>query len=111
MIYKVTYRKLKIEQLKGEVNSGASEGTGSSWSTSDIIKQLPIFSFGYIKNNNVLAFAENSLSGLLYNQCCCVWAYSIYFTSVVGAAVSSQIYKGIIQHQFDLRSCKISFLC
>ena len=81
MIYKVTYRKLKIEQLKGEVNSDASEGAGSFCSTSDIINQLPIFSFGYIKNNNVLTFPENSLSGLFYNQCCCVWIYSIYFIS------------------------------
>jgi hypothetical protein len=79
MNYKVTYRKLKIEQLKGEVNSGASEGAGSSCSTSDINKHLSIFSFGNIKNNNVLTFTENSLSGLLYNQCCCVWVYSIYF--------------------------------
>ena len=82
MIYKTTYRKLKIEQLKDEVNSGVPEGAESSCSTSDIIKQLPIFSFGYIKNNNVLTFAENSLSGLFYNQCCCVWVYSIYFSSV-----------------------------
>jgi hypothetical protein len=47
MIYKVTYRKLKIEQLKGEVNSGASEGAGSSCSTSDILIYLTTYDNSY----------------------------------------------------------------